>query len=133
MNLFLSLNMSTILALLSNALLLPRAIVLRAFVTARFCLSGFVGAVLSCALLSGHPYKHIKFQLEKVIFANSKKMNCKVSIVHLSHNFHIDVEFWERNDFRHQLRSSAQQKTENDCNDALEPCHKQRGIQLQRR
>ena len=59
---FLSLNMSTILALLSYALLLPhaivlRAIVLRAFVTARFCLRGFVDAVLSCALLSGHP-KH---------------------------------------------------------------------------
>jgi hypothetical protein len=48
------------LALLSCALLLPRAIVLRAndlraFVTARCCLRGFVGAVLSCALLSGHP------------------------------------------------------------------------------
>ena len=47
------------LALLSCALLLPRAIVLhandlRAFVTARCCLRGFVGAVLSCALLSGH-------------------------------------------------------------------------------
>ena len=41
------------------ALLLPRAIVLRAivlraFVTARICLRAFVGAVLSCALLSGH-------------------------------------------------------------------------------
>ena len=57
---FLSLNMSTILALLSYALLLPRAIVLRAivlcaFLTARFCLRAFVGAVMSCALLSGHP------------------------------------------------------------------------------
>ena len=56
---FLSMNMSTIPALLSYALLLlcaivVRAIVLRAFATARFCLRGFVGAVLSCALLSGH-------------------------------------------------------------------------------
>ena len=51
--------MSTNLALLSYALLLPRdfvlrAIVLRAFVTARFCLRAFVGAVMSCALMSGH-------------------------------------------------------------------------------
>ena len=54
-----SLIMQTLLALLSCALLLPRAIVLRAivlraFVTARICLRAFVGAVLSCALLSGH-------------------------------------------------------------------------------
>ena len=52
-------------ALLSCALLLPRAIVLRAivlraFVTARICLRAFVGAVLSCALLSGH---HIRLYL----------------------------------------------------------------------
>ena len=52
----------TIQALLSYALLLPRAIVLRdfvqrAFVTARFCRRGFVGADLSCALLSGHRKK----------------------------------------------------------------------------
>ena len=53
-------------ALLSYALLLPRAIVvraivLRAFATARFCLHGFVGVVLSCALLSGHPLYLVPF------------------------------------------------------------------------
>ena len=60
---FSSMYMSTIQALLSYALLLPRAIVvranvLRAFATARFCLRAFVGAVLSCALLSGHRFRY---------------------------------------------------------------------------
>ena len=56
--------------ILSYALLLPRAIVVRAivlhaFATDRFCLRGLVGAVLSCALLSGHPINQIIKQLIK--------------------------------------------------------------------
>ena len=60
----------SILALLSYALLLSRAIVLRnfgqrAFVTARFCRRSFVGADLSCALLSGHQFDFMMHTLPK--------------------------------------------------------------------